>query len=130
MPNRVLRPLLIAEFLIAVQVLTTFWSVVGGQYHLDLMFWPLKVGFILVSAWFIVAMTAVLARAPEGEKTPLPRVVWAYGILLLGTLTLAGVVTYYYHVNEPTDDEQDTQTEQPALLHHQTRHEFSPRTIG
>jgi hypothetical protein len=62
MPNRVLRPLLIVEFLIAVQAAFTFWSQAGGQYHLDLMYWPWKVGLSIAAAGFIVAITANLAR--------------------------------------------------------------------
>lgn len=36
------------------------------------------------------------------------------GGLLAVTLTLAGAVTYYYHLNEPTDDDEDS--DQPALV--------------
>jgi len=38
---------LILEFLIAIEMVFTFWSQVGGQYHLDLMFWPWKFGISL-----------------------------------------------------------------------------------
>jgi hypothetical protein len=58
MRKRLLRPFLIIEYLIAVQVLFTLWSEVGGQYHLDLMFWPWKLVLVLVAATLIVAMTA------------------------------------------------------------------------
>jgi hypothetical protein len=132
MLNRHLRPLLILEFLIAVQALFTCWSEVGGQYHLDLMFWPWKLGLTMAAATLIVAITACVARA-EGS---LPRKVWVYAALLLATFAMAGLVTYYYHVNEPTDEEEDI-PDQPALHHahldqagYQTRQEFWPRTIG
>ena len=68
MDNRLLRPLLIVEFLIAVQAIFTIWSEVGGQYHLDLMFWPWKLGIGLASAALIVAITANLVRN-EGRIT-------------------------------------------------------------
>src|SRR5882757_5451991 len=60
MSNRLLRPLLIVEFLLAVQVLSSFWAQVGGQYHLELMFWPWKLGLNLLAATLIVAITACL----------------------------------------------------------------------
>src|SRR6266567_5568266 len=131
MQNRFLRPLLIAEFLLAVQVLFTLWSEVGGQYHLDLMFWPWKLGLNLVGATLIVAITASVARA-EGS---LPRRVWIYLALLVATFAVAGVVTFYYHLNEPSDEDQDTGQQQQTRATsrrtpYQTRQEFWPRTIG
>lgn len=126
MLNRILKPLLIAEFLLAVQVLFTLWSEVGGHYHLELMFWPWKLGLVLLAAGLIVAITAAIARTEEGRS--LPRRVWVYAAILFATLAMAGVVTYYYHLNEPSDDEDDTTQQQPAR--YQTRQDFAPRTIG
>src|SRR5579863_7861500 len=62
MDNRFLRPLLIVEFLIALEAIFTLWSEVGGQYHLDLMFWPWKLGIGVASAGLVVAITANLVR--------------------------------------------------------------------
>ncbi|MDP9170521.1 MAG: hypothetical protein M3N54_07890, partial [Acidobacteriota bacterium] len=109
--NRLFRLLLVFEFLLALQVVFTFWSQVGGQYHLDLMYWPWKFGLSLLTAGLITALTAQLigpAGINRGRVTLL-------GALLLGTIVLAGIVTYYYHVNEPGDDQQDD-TEQPARV--------------
>src|SRR5271165_4796380 len=107
---RLLRPLLILEFLIAIEVVFMFWSQVGGQYHLDLMFWPWKFGISLVAAGLITLITADLVRGPEVRR----RRVWVLGGLLVGTVILAGAVTYYYHLNEPTDEDQDG--DQPARV--------------
>ncbi|HEX4138395.1 MAG TPA: hypothetical protein VHY84_27540 [Bryobacteraceae bacterium] len=107
MDNRLLRPLLIVEFLIAILAVFTVWSEVGGQYHLDLMVWPWKLGIGVASAWLIVAMTANLARN-EGKFTGRG---WAYFAFLIVVVVLAGVVTYYYHVNEPTDQDDDDDDE-------------------
>lgn len=114
MRNRLLRLLLITEFLIAVQVVLTFWSEVGGQYHLDLMFWPWKFGLSLLAAALIVAITA-------GRRVRLA------AALLILTLAAGGLVTYYYHVNEPSDQDEDYQ-DQPTR--YQTRQDFAPRTIA
>ena len=62
MRNRLLRPFLIVEFLIAIQAIFAFWSQVGGQYHLDLMFWPWKFGLSIAAASLIVAITANLVK--------------------------------------------------------------------
>ena len=103
MSNNVLRPLLVVEFLVAIEVVFTFWSEVGGQYHLDLMFWPWKLGIALVAATLVVGITANLARH-EGSVTRRALLLFS---LLIATAIAAGVVTYYYHLNEPTDDDDD-----------------------
>lgn len=111
MPKRYLRPLLIVEFLIALQAFYALWAQVGGQYHLDLMFWPWKLGIGLAGAGLITAITASILQN-DGEIT---RRALMLGSLLLVTLGTAGIVTYYYHLNEPTDP-QDEEDEQPAKV--------------
>ena len=108
MPTRFVRPILIAVFLLAVQVWLTFWSEVGGQYHLELMWWPWKFGLTAVVAGLIAAITGDLLRN-DGEVT---RRATVYGALLFAAIVVAGVVTYYYHMNEPADD--DTGDDQPT----------------
>jgi len=111
MHNRFLRPLLVVEFLIAIEAFFTLWSQVGGQYHLDLMFWPWKLGLGVAVAALIVAITANLVRH-EGE---ISRRTLFFGSLLLAALGIAGVVTYYYHLNEPSDLQQEEDGE-PAKI--------------
>jgi hypothetical protein len=103
MHNRLLRPLLIVEFLIALEAIFTMWSEVGGQVHLDLMFWPWKLGLAVASAGLIVAITNNLVRN-DGQVTR--KAVLFFSFLIL-TFVVAGVVTYYYHLHEPTDQDQD-----------------------
>ena len=103
MPTRLIRPLLVVEFLIAVQVWLTFWSQVGGQYHLDLMFWPWKFGLTVAAAWLTTAITANLLFS-DGHMSRRAVVLAA---LLFAVVVTAGVVTYYYHMNEPNDDNSD-----------------------
>ena len=101
MPFRLIRPLLVVEFLLAVQVWLTFWSQVGGQYHLDLMFWPWKFGLTVAAAWLTCAITANLFHN-DGRIT---RWTVAYATVLVVVMVVAGAVTYYYHMNEPADDQ-------------------------
>jgi hypothetical protein len=111
MRNRLLRPFLIVEFLIALDVVFTFWSQVGGQYHLDLMYWPWKFGLSVAAAALITAITRDLVRG-TGAMT---RRIALFCSLLIATIVVAGVVTYYYHLNEPPDEDQDN-TDQPARV--------------
>jgi glucan phosphoethanolaminetransferase (alkaline phosphatase superfamily) len=109
MPPKFLRPLLIVEFLIALQAVFTFWSQVGGQYHLDLMFWPWKFGIGMAASFLITGITAALIRSDGAMKGRS----WFLVTLLVATIAVAGIVTYYYHVNEPAD--QDEQTDQTTI---------------
>ena len=108
MPPRYLRPLLIFEFLIALQVTFTCWSEIGGQYHLDLMFWPWKMGLSAAISYLVVLISVDLVKE-NGAFSKRARV---YATLLLLAIATAGIVTYYYHLNEPTDEDQpeDQQT--------------------
>ena len=111
MNTSLLRPLLIVEFLIALEAIFTMWSEVGGQYHLDLMFWPWKLGLGLASAGLIVAITANLVRN-DGRFTRRAILFFSF---LIAIFVVAGVVTYYYHLHEPTDQDQDDDDE-PARI--------------
>jgi hypothetical protein len=111
MDNRFLRPLLIVEFLIAIEAVITVWSEAGGQYHLDLMFWPWKLGIGIASAGLIVAITANLVRN-DGQIT---RRALLFCSLLIAIFMLAGVVTYYYHLNEPVDQDEDQDDQQAKI---------------
>jgi len=124
MPARLLRPLLIVEFLLALQVVFTCWSQIGGQYHLDLMFWPWKLLLSVAAALLTTGLTASLVRTDgaAGKKA------WLYGTLLLATIALAGIVTYYYHLHEPTDE--DNQNDQPATITKALTWSVKPRGAG
>ncbi len=111
MRNRLLRPFLILEFLIAIQAVFTFWSEVGGQYHLDLMFWPWKFGLSVAAASLIVAITANLIQ----NNGAVSRLALTLSSFLIVVVVVAGIVTYYYHLNEPPDDD-DQQDDEPAKV--------------
>jgi hypothetical protein len=109
MPHPLLRALLVFEFLVAIEAVFTFWSQVGGQYHLDLMFWPWKFGVSVVAALLITGITAALA----GSGGAVTRRIWLLGVLLIAIMATAALVTYYYHLNEPLD--QDDSGDQTAI---------------
>ena len=130
MRSRLLRPFLILEFAVCVQVFLTAWSQIGGQSHLDLVFWPWKLGLSLAGAALVTAISSE-AAAPKLR----PRV-WLFGLLLVATVAAAGFLSYQAHLNEPDEsdyDESDSGT-MPTAIHrtagYQTRQDFSARTIG
>jgi hypothetical protein len=110
MRSRLIRPLLAIEFLVAIDVCLTFWSEVGGQYDLDLMFWPWKFGLTLAAAALVTAITAELARGVRSRRMVI------CGALLLTVVVTAGIVTYYYYMNEPADDNGDAPASQTTRL--------------
>jgi predicted outer membrane lipoprotein len=113
-----MTPLLLAiEFLLAIEVCLTFWSEVGGQYDLDLMFWPWKFGLTLAAAGLITAMTAELMRRAAEHASGFSRKTAIYAALLIVVIATAGIVTYYYYMNEPADDNGDTPTQQTTRLY-------------
>lgn len=93
---------MIIEFLLALQAAFTLWSQVGGQYHLDLMYWAWKLVIGVGAAALVVAITATLARN-GGE---ISRRVLFFASLLLTLMLLAGILSYYSHINEPADDDE------------------------
>ncbi|MBZ5727113.1 MAG: hypothetical protein LAP87_19210 [Acidobacteriia bacterium] len=91
------------QFLIALIAVFVLWSQVGGQSHLDLMPWYLKLGLGAGAALAAVKATAAaVAREQPWNSGTLK---W-FGILL-ALLAGCGLASYYYHVYGETDEEQD-----------------------
>ncbi len=89
------------EFLIALIAIPTAWSEIGGQGHLDMMPWYLKMALIVASSWAFVRFSAALARPARGRKRR--AVLW---LLALLTITAGmALVTFYYHLQEPDDED-------------------------
>ncbi len=88
------RPLLVALFLLALLGFHSLWVLAGGQYHVDLIFWPWKLGLSLAAAGLVLVLGV-------GNRKQF----WISSLLLLGVLVVAGLVTYQAHLNEPTDED-------------------------
>ncbi len=93
------------EFLIALIAIISVWSEIGGEGHLDLMPWYVKLTCIVGLAWCCVRFSASLV---EQQRVWTARTVrWFMGILLF--CLLMGGITYYYHLHEEQDDgDEDT----------------------
>jgi hypothetical protein len=101
MSQRFLRILYMIEFLLALIAVYTVWSQVGGQGHLDLMAWYWKAVIGIPAAYAFVRLTVALVSESPARKRRI--VIWA---VVLGLLSIwAGIVTYYYHLNEPQDED-------------------------
>jgi hypothetical protein len=93
------------EFLVALIAILSVWSEVGGQGHLDLMPWHIKLACVFGLAWCCVRFTAGIVEQKNvwTQRT----IAWFAGIILFGIAM--GGITYYYHLHEdPGDDEEDT----------------------
>ncbi len=98
------------EFLIALVATFTVWSQVGGQYHLDLMAWYWK---LCLGVGIAVASVKATAAAVKGQRPGIPaRCAGSPSFLALAIA--CGVITYYYHLNEPPDDEDQQDSDAPA----------------
>jgi hypothetical protein len=90
-------------FLLSLLAVFFLWSEVGGQTHLDLMPWYLKLGLGVGAAFATVKATAAAVsheRVWNGQTLR-----WA-GILLI-LLVGCGLASYYVHVYGEEDEEPD-----------------------
>src|ERR1043166_7234270 len=91
-----------SQFIVALIAIFLLWSEVGGQSHLDLMPWYLKLALGVGGAFAVVKATmAAVSRDTAWNAGTLK---W-FGIalaLLLG----CGLASYYYHVYGETDEDQ------------------------
>ena len=93
------------EFLIAVLTIFTLWSEVGGQGHLDLLPWYVKLICVLGSAWRCIGFTAGIVEQTKVWNRRSAG--WLLGIVFFAIAM--GSIVYYYHLHEePDDDSNDT----------------------
>jgi hypothetical protein len=111
MDSRFLRIVYIFEYLLALIAVFTVWSQVGGQTHLDLMAWYIKLFLGPIMAYAVVrASMAALEGGRAWNGTTLR---WT-GILLLLAAT-AGLMTFYSHLYEPGDEDEQTPATQTTI---------------
>jgi hypothetical protein len=102
----ILRLAYTTQFLIALIAVFVLWSQVGGQGHVDLIPWAVKLGLGGGAAFAVVKATAsAVSREPAWNGGTLK---W-FGILL-ALLIGCGLMTYYVHIYDE-DENQDQQDE-------------------
>jgi hypothetical protein len=96
----ILRLAYTTQFLIAWIAIFFVWSEVGGQSHLDLLPWHIKLALGSAAAFFAVKATAsaVASDAPWNGRT----LKW-FGLMLLMMLG-CGIASYYAHVYLEEDE--------------------------
>jgi hypothetical protein len=95
-----LRMAYVFEFWIALVAIFTVWSQVGGQGHLDLIAWYIKLACALTLAWSAVRMTSGIVENARAWNRATVR--WFVAVLVIATL-IAGI-TYWYHLHEVSDE--------------------------
>ena len=129
--QRLLHILYAIEFLIALIAVFTVWSQVGGQGHLDYMAWYWKAAIGIPAAYSVVKLTILLASDHPQRK----RRIMAWTALLIFLTLSAGGLTYYYHLHEPLDeDDQDSGVSTKTALPGRTDHDpgvtrYAQRTV-
>ena len=91
------------EFLLAITASAILWSEVGGQVHLEMMPWYLKLGALVAFASAIVRFTMAVVNHEAMWNAASLR--WLMAMLALAGAMFA--VTLYYHLHEPADDSDD-----------------------
>ena len=92
----------LAAFLIAVIAVFVLWSQVGGQGHLDLLPWTVKLALGISAAYCVVRATAASVAGDHAWNAQTLR--WLGFALVV--LTACGYASYYAHVNlEDTDED-------------------------
>ncbi len=104
-PMPLLRLAYSTQFLIAVMAVFVIWAQVGGQGHLDLVPWPVKLGLGLATAYAVVRATAA---SVSGDRAWNGQAVRWLG-LTLALLAACGYASYYAHLNLEESDEEDPQ---------------------
>jgi hypothetical protein len=98
-----LRIAYVVEFWIVLIAVFIVWSQVGGQAHLDLMAWYIKLICAVALACCAVGMTSAIAERPRAWNAG--AMVWLLAMLVL--VTLMSYITFWYHLHEQDDQQTD-----------------------
>ena len=79
------------------------WSQAGGQTHLDLIPWYWQLGLVALLAFTVVRATAAAYAGEKGWNAATVR--WM--VLAAFVAVAMGSLTYYHHLNEPSEEEQE-----------------------
>jgi Na+/proline symporter len=100
------------EYVLALLVSVELWAQIGGQGHMDLIAWYLKLPCILLQAWCVVRFTAGIVENP---KVWTMRTRWWFACLVLTAVIMAGI-TFYYHLHEVTDEQDSDEVSAPTVM--------------
>jgi high-affinity Fe2+/Pb2+ permease len=112
MPPRILRLAYVSEFLLALLTILTLWSEVGGQDHLDLMPWYVKL--VLSTALAFAVVMGTVSLVADDKALNRKALVWI-GLIALILVAMASV-TYYYHLHENDEEQEQNESPNPVAL--------------
>jgi hypothetical protein len=101
----ILRLAYATQFLIALMAVFVLWSQVGGQSHLDLMPWHLKLALGAGAAFAVVKATAAAVSHDHAWNSRTLKWLGIMVALLVG----CGLASYYCHMYLETDEGDDQQ---------------------
>jgi uncharacterized membrane protein len=102
-------------YLVALIAVYVLWSQVGGQSHLDLLPWHVKLALGVLTALAVVRATAAAVAGERGWNAQSLRWLGLALALLIG----CGLASYYSHVYlEDSGDESDSQADTTVSSFH------------
>ena len=107
----VLRLAYAAQFLVALIAVFVLWSEVGGQSHLDLMPWYLKLGLGAGAAFAIVKATSASVSHSNAWNGSTLKWLGITLALLIG----CGLASFYFHLYAENDEEDQPDTQTSSL---------------
>jgi hypothetical protein len=108
----ILRLAYAAEFLLAIVAVFELWSQVGGQTHLDLLSWWLKLGLGAGAAFACVKATSAAVSSKEAWNRRTLR--WC--AMLVALLVGCGLSSWYAHMYLESGEDGDQQQEEPVNI--------------
>ncbi len=108
----ILRLAYVAEFLLAIVAVFELWSQAGGQGHLDLLPWWLKIALGAGAALACVKATAAAVSSKQAWSGRTLR--WC--VLLVALLTGCGLSSWYAHLYLESGEDDDQQQEEPVHI--------------
>jgi hypothetical protein len=118
-----LRLAYVVEFWIALIAIFIAWSQVGGQAHLDLMAWYIKLICGLALALCAVGITSAIVEKPRAWNAR--TMIWLLAILVL--VTVMSYITYWYHLHEQDDQQSDENS--ATTVSNRAIEDYFPRVV-
>ena len=100
------------EYVLTLLVSVELWAQIGGQGHMDLIAWYLKLPCLLLQAWCVVRLTAAIVENP---KVWTMRTRWWLACLVMTAMLMAGI-TFYYHLHEVSDETDSDEVSAPTVM--------------
>jgi hypothetical protein len=99
------------EFLLSLIAALMLWTQVGGQGHMDLLPWYVKLVCVVAIAWATVRFTAAMVQSERAWNRRSQA--WLAGVIFLAVVM--GAITFYYHLHEVTEEQETDDTSNTSV---------------